>query len=288
MSNFKYIIGLIKKVFRVHILKRALRSLKYKFLVIFRLKNQIKHRKEFFLIYTMGKVASSSIYETIKATLPFNSTYHVHYLTPENIQWRRDFAKNPATTILEDFVRKKLKKNSGKVKIISVVRDITIRDISMIFQTLKRFHPDKEWNEYSLKDIEQLHENLDQDLSLNWFDKEFYAYTGFNIYEHVFNKEKGYSIYHYKNYDILLIKLEKLNTCYRSALWEFTGIDFTQLLTINERADKKEAEFYNYVKSNIEVSDKKINVNYSSKLMQHFYNYNEIDAFKQKWSSNKK
>ncbi|MBN2519294.1 MAG: hypothetical protein JXB17_02220 [Bacteroidales bacterium] len=234
----------------------------------------------------MGKVASSSIYETIKSLLPFNSIYHVHYLTEKNMQWRKEFTNNPATSVLENHVRKKIERNKNKtIKIISIVRDITIRDISMIFQNLKSFNPDKNWNEYSLNEIEQLHENLDQDLSLDWFKNEFQEFSGFNIYENSFDKEKGYSIFHYNNYDILIIKLEKLNDCYRAALQKFTGIVFKQLLNINETADKKEAEFYQYVKSNIKVSPQRLEKNYTSTLMKHFYTDTEIALFKQKWNS---
>lgn len=280
-----YTIGLIKKVFRVHIYKRVLRSLKYKLLIIFHIKDQLKHQDEFFLIYTMGKVASSSIYETIKSLLPFSGIYHVHFLTEKNMNWRREFTGNPATSALENYVKKKIKRHPEKrLKIISIVRDITARDISMIFQNLKYFNHDRKIDEYEISDIEMMHEEINQDLSLGWFENEFQAFTGFDVYSHPFDKEKGYSVYHYNNMDILIIQLEKLNICYQEALGKFTDIKLKKLININETENKKEAKFYKYVKENIRMSKLKLEVNYQSKFMRHFYTETEIKAFHSKWN----
>lgn len=88
-----------------------------------------------------------------------------------------------------------------------------------------------------------------QKLSLEWFDSDFKKYFNFDIYDKYFDKEKGYSIYEVdKNIDLLLIRLDKLNTIHKEAFEEFFGWHFSELYNFNKGSQKKTSELNNRVK----------------------------------------
>ena len=41
----------------------------------------LKQKNKVFLIYTMGKVGSTSVYNSLKKQLPFAKVFHVHFLS---------------------------------------------------------------------------------------------------------------------------------------------------------------------------------------------------------------
>ena len=110
MKQIKFFIGLSKKIFRREIFYRLIRLIKYKILRLRFIKNSFVKRKEFFLIYTMGKIGSSSIYETLRSKLAYNNIYHILFLTEKNIKWRQKLKGNPSASIVEQYVKTKLKK----------------------------------------------------------------------------------------------------------------------------------------------------------------------------------
>ena len=46
------------------------------------------------VIYQMGKVGSSSVYSSLKALKLDNPVYHVHFLTPQGINWAETIYKS--------------------------------------------------------------------------------------------------------------------------------------------------------------------------------------------------
>lgn len=280
-------LGIFKKIFRIEILNRLARLLKYKIWSLKHLKLYDDNKNNIFLIYTMGKVGSSSIYETLKSKLAYNQIYHIHFLTKENMYWRDQFKNNKSASIVERYVRKRVSnnKNKKKLKVITIVRDITSRDLSMIFQNYDSFFEKNE--SINNKKIEDIFEKQNQDLSIRWFENEFQKYLNIDIYKLAFNKDMGYSIYEFENIDLLVLKLEKLNYCYKDALKKFTNIEFNKLIKVNEAGNKKIAKLYSETKKNIRISSKKLALNYESKYMNNFYTKDEILKLKNKWKIKK-
>lgn len=283
--NINYLHGLFKKIFRRDIFFRFLRFSKYKILGIPYILNSLKNKQNIFLIYTMGKVASASIYESLKRILPFSKIYHVHFLTKENILWRQQFKNNPSATIVEKHVLKQLNNNKNKrLKIITLVRDIINRDISMMFQNLSSFIDyQKPFREKHIDQLLEKFEDLDHSMSIQWFEKEFERYLGLDIYSLKFNKEKGYSIYQLDNFDLLIIKLENLNSIYKEALEKYINIEFDLLIKINEAKNKNISNLYKIFRNNLNINAKKLEYIYNSKFMKHFYTDIERNELKNKW-----
>jgi len=232
----------------------------------------------------MGKVGSTSIYTELKKKLPFADIFHVHFLSE---YWLRK--KLPAldkyfhsNIDLGNEIINQINKNPYKrIKIITLVREPIIRDISDLFENWRSVYEN-----IDQIDIQTLHKRIDEsthEYTLTWFDTEFKNYTGFNIYEMPFNKEKGYEIYRLENADILCLKLEALREVGSKAIKEFLGVS-VEISNRNLSADKQGKNLYMEIKRNYKASESKLSVVYNSLYMKHFYTEQEIKELINKWS----
>ncbi len=237
-----------------------------------------------FLIYSMGKVGSSSIYTSLKNQKRYSDIYHVHFLSNNWLdkilpELHESFHSNIKLGYdILNFIEKHPQK---KLRIITLVREPVMRGISDLFQNWRHLYDDIE--EIDNTKLKERVENIKHDYTLNWFDTEFLEYLNVDIYSLPFDKEKGYAIYDYDRFDILLIKLEALNEIGASAMAKFLAEEF-KLSKANTSALKKTNEKYNFLKKNVKMDDTKLTNLYASKYVQHFYSENEIEGFKKTWS----
>jgi len=196
------------------------------------------------LVYQMGKVASTSIYESLKLLNIEVPIYHVHLLHPSTIRGQKNYIKNTFpeeigrnidiyfpvlqhNEILSKLIGKYLKKR--KMFVISLMRDPIARNISTFFQALNRRVPNYA---QKIKDqtmsvemlISLFFEKVDHDFPLRWFDSDMKPVLGIDVFTQNFSKSKGYGIYKEGCVDLLLLKSESLSECIQKALEEFLGI----------------------------------------------------------------
>ncbi len=266
---------------------KALKKIKRIALRYFKkIKKLVYNDKNIYLIYTMGKVGSASIYNALKKKKPHSHIFHVHFLSKNWLETilpktNEVFHSNiKMGTHILNFIKKNPTK---RIKVITLVREPVMRAISDLFQNWDHLFDDIENVEYDklLKHIEE----IDFDYTLNWFDTEFFEYLDVDIYKLHFDKTKGYEIYNYKNLDILCIKLEALNKIGDDALKEFTGKKIN-LVSSNKSSDKKGKDQYNFLKNNVKMNKDMLIDLFHSKYVRHFYNEKEITDFINKWSQN--
>ena len=181
-----------------------------------------------YLVYSMGKVGSTSIYRSLKQRKPYSDVFHMHFLS-EN--WLRNklpkeheiFHSN--IKIGDDILKFVADNPKKRHKIITLVREPVMRSISDLFENWKH-----------------LYDNID---ALEWFDTEFKEYLNIDIYELEFNKEKGYSIYNFEDFDLLCIQLEQLNDVMSEAMTAFIGEDIP-LISSNTSANKNPTPSYRH------------------------------------------
>lgn len=260
------------------------RTIKYGLLKTYRsIGRLINPQDSIILVYTMGKVGSSTIYNSIRNKNPFAHIYHIHFLSDKGLNevipaTHKKFWRNIK---LGWDVRAVLDKNPSKrIKVITLVREPVVRSISDLYQN---------WEEHFEnimqidKDRLKVHvESLDYEYVLNWFDSEFKEFLKVDIFELPFDKSKGYEVYNLSKVDICCIKLEKLNQVGELALKELLGQDYT-LRSANKSENKKGSEGYNFLKKNVKIDSQKLDMLYSSKLMKHFYTEQELANFKRRW-----
>lgn len=238
------------------------------------------------LIYTMGKVGSSAIYENL------NTCYQVHNLdneapfkyfssriTPylsryvfESIRWKLFYRK----------YTKARNKNNKIIKIISIVRDPIARNVSALFQN---------YDESQLKTDDDCTQDffafVNHFLPLMWFDIELKKNIGIDVYVHPFDKEKGWQIIRNKQYELLIIQLEKLSEL-EALIGEFLKIKNFSLERKgkgeNISSEKWYGEYYNNLRKAIIFPKEYLDIMYESKYVKHFYTNDQINQFRNKWS----
>ena len=266
--------NIVKRIFKKNIFAALSRKVR-----------QNRMNKNIILIYTMGKVGSSTIYNSLKVKLPKAHLFHVHFLSDKWLKeilpgLNKDFHQNIVygNEVL-DFIKANPKK---RVKIITLVREPLMRDISDIFQNWSRLFPAEETvdKDYLLDWIDK----RSHEYTLNWFDTEFKSYLGYDVYSRPFDKEKGYSIYNTPRFDLLCIKLETLNNVYGEALKSFLNLDDVSLSSTNETKDKDRSDLYFEMLMSYKANPAKIEELYSSKYMKHFYTQKQIEGYKKKWA----
>jgi len=115
-----------------------------------------------------------------------------------------------------------------------------------------------------------------------FFERQFAPYSGIDIYQYPFDKEKGYSIITEGNIQIFIYQLEKLNHL-KKELADFLKIEKLELINDNTGDSKWYADAYLDAKKNLKLCRKYLEWCCSGKLMNHFYNRKDIQAVYDKW-----
>ena len=256
------------------------------------------------LVYQMGKVASSSVYRSIRRSWSHSPVYHLHVLSRENLSILDQVIRNayPSTHYVPDhlvageFLRRFVPTSPPRTKwkIITLVRDPIARNISSFFQDLRSRHQYLDFSKIIDNDDVEAAAGLlanaflnhhDHSRPLNWFDMELNQVFKIDIFSEPFDKENGFKIYDSELGTALLIKLERLRECAEPALSQFLSLDGFQLIDENISDKKDYGELYSTVRQSIKFPEDFISRIYNSKLVRHIYTDSEINQFKQRWCS---
>ncbi|MEM8805107.1 MAG: putative capsular polysaccharide synthesis family protein [Cyanobacteria bacterium P01_G01_bin.38] len=253
------------------------------------------------LIYQMGKVGSTSLYETLKSTDLNAAIYHLHFLQPAAVKritnhYKSVFKKSHTIdqhVIHSQYLRRQLDRgfdhSPSKWKIITLVRDPVARNLSSFFHEL-RYQPDFPETE-SLDDsvIESLTKQYFQHYPyqyhpFDWFDSELRPVFGIDLFSTEFPHAKGYKIYTYDHVDLLILKLDKLGDCAQVALNEFLHIGKVLLRRANKGTQSKSGDLYKKFKQQAILPTAYLDTIYQSPKVKHFYSQAEIDDFYFQWT----
>ena len=235
------------------------------------------------IIYQMGKVGSSSIkYSLEKSKL---NPLHIHRYYITNIE--TSIGINPR--LLFSMYRKKIfffyLIKFKKVKIISFYRDPIKRNISSFFQNLKFYFSKNELKKIQYNDLEKKFNqlsNIHQTPNL-WFHSEFNSSLNLDIFNHTFNKEKGFKIIKEKNIEIFICRTDKINLLSKE-LGAFLEIDNFEIINTNIGSQKWYKDLYLEFKENYVPSKEMINFLYDSDTCNYFFTINEINEMKNIWA----
>lgn len=267
------------------------------------------------IIYQMGKVGSTSILHSLQAIDSIPAVFQVHTLSDkginemENRYWgntptiiRRSLLPETTHVYVSHSLKSRLSKNpDSKWKIITLVRDPIARNVSEFFYSVDTTKNDPHIPDFyaryrsgninvsELIDrfLERFSEGSDEyTVPLNWFDREFPNVIGFDIYSIEFPRQKGFNIIHSDKYDILILKLEWLKTCFSKAFHEFLGLQNFDLVTKNTASQKAYYPIYKKFLQEVDLPYQYVSRIYNSKYVQHFYTAREIEKFVKRWNKN--
>lgn len=247
------------------------------------------------LVYQRSKVGSSTICKSLDMCNIDNIHIHqLNYMRPYKFLDFRLHSSVGNVDIFngsEEFVARifaEIKKKS-KVKIITCVRDPLARDFSEFFQALEwpAFELDR-ISEENMPFLEACKSYIKQTATISqeeWFDNELKHIFCVDVFEHPFDKEKGYSIIKKGNVEVLILKLEKMNLL-ESVISQFLGDPNFKLVNANTNDSKTSRVLYSLAKKKLSFSNDELNMYYSSKSrLLHFYTEDEFAKFKGKWNN---
>jgi hypothetical protein len=279
-------------------------------ITIWKTKRQLKQEllsPSVIFVYQMGKVGSLSLYLNIKDHITDQPIYHLHNLNPENSAqiWQEINLSKPyyEFTFGHSFTTKYLSehineiKQNKKIKIITGVRDPIARNISWFFQVIDCgavFPSDffRKFQEGSITMDDVIQKFWEQDFiyckQFDWFELELKPVFNIDITSFDFPQEKGYTIVNFpdQNIELLVFKLEKLDSCVQEAMQTFLGIENinSKRYERTEFLEPHEYAIYDNLRKSLKFSNEYLDQIYDQPLVRHFYTDEEINAFKRKWS----
>lgn len=245
------------------------------------------------LVYTMGKVGSSTIVNSLRKLKvpemqPHSLTYSrkgSYFVLPELSRLEKTIW-GIKSQLIKVKAQLYLKSKVGKkIKIISLTREPISRNISAFFEQIHHI-TDRNIEEISTSELIDLFWKFaNHQTPLIWFDQEIKELFGIDIFDFEFDKKNGAVIINEGDIQILLMTLEKLKN-QEAKLASFLGIEEISLSSTNRSEKKNYNRKYNQFMNQIEIPDNYIKEMYESKYMKHFYTQDEINDFKKKWIKN--
>ncbi|MGB7539843.1 MAG: glycoside hydrolase family 99-like domain-containing protein, partial [Anaerolineales bacterium] len=249
------------------------------------------------LIYTSGKVGSTSVANGLSDLHPGVPVYQIHLLNNlDNIENELRVRHNPTQSLISvrmgKDIRAEIEKNIDMPwNIITITRDPIARNVSHFFQSIQEFIPDIEERikngSISAHDLRDMFlYRLDHFIGELWFDIQLKPIFSIDVFEEPFNKQRGYQIYQNNRFRLLLLRMEDMNNTIKLAMKEFLDIEEIHLPKDNFGSEKFYADLYNDFKKlplpSIYVEDV-----YSTQGARHFYTDGELKRFASNWTKGK-
>lgn len=256
------------------------------------LRQQVKQlqnlTQEPILIFTMAKVGSSSVYQSLKkqSEIP---CFHIHSLSKEEeleaIRICKEKGVYPGSRTPVFALHKHIFEKQKPYKVISLFRNPIERNLSAFFDAFE-IHMGMPASSFkgNMKDIEEaFYQKLDHSYCKDWFDVRFKQGIGVDVYEYAFAKAEGHSIIQSNDTDILLLKNTLDDKLKSKLVGDFCGVDHFKLTNVNITDAKKEASLYSEFKSYIRFPKSYLDSQLESKYVNHFFTKEEKEALYEKW-----
>jgi hypothetical protein len=227
----------------------------------------------------MGKVASSTIYASLKKE-PRLLVLHFHRMPGANRTKtnKRLGLKFRIRVILHDLQGtigyRLMQRCPENIFLISLVRDPFSRNISGYFQNLLQNQTYKKaisWEDQVNAIIQSMTTDYDYNIPLKWFDDEFRASTGVDVYGVPFDAHAKAGLLLETKYPVLILRTDLADAAKLTILSEFLGRPHLTLQQSNIGETKFYADLYRAVKSEFVYPTAYVDQALSSKLMQHFF-----------------
>ncbi len=244
------------------------------------------------VIYTMAKVGSMSLYQSLK-NANIHPVYHIHSLQEKKIQEAYELCRAkgwwPDSKSLGGLIYDKKIKAGKPIKLITAIREPIARNISAFFEVF-RFYNQSDARFYTgeISDLQSTFIHcLPHEYPLTWFDVELKYATQIDVYATAFDKYKKWQIYKFKNVELLLLRTDLSNQIKVSIIKDFLKIKTFELRNYNVGNKKDYAALYKSFKKNIVLSEPYVKQMLDSKYCKHFYSKIERNDLYTHWIEGK-
>lgn len=235
------------------------------------------------VVYTMGKVASTSTSMAIKAA--GLECHDIHTLNHKELlgmarKWLERGEYPPPHICVSMTHRQPLLIKRQKCFYISLVRDPVARNLSAFFQNLHLKEGTIKNEKNPEKMFEYFSENYRHSLPLTWFDREFKAELGIDIFAHSFDQKARHI--HLVATNTILLRVDCPDSVKSRVLSKALGREIT-VGHLNDGTAKDYKNMYNKMKKLVTFPPAFLDKMYDSKFVHHFWAPDEIVKLKENW-----
>lgn len=232
-------------------------------------KNMMKYTPV--IIYQMGKVASASIYHSIRQYYP-GIVLHTHTFSSTDRNWK--IRRLYEHTIIF----------RNPLKIITLTREPIGRNISAFFQNFKRDTGVSYLRaNFSMAELKELFlNNFPHDEPLQWFDQHILKNFGIDVYAERF-PEDGVAQYKNNTFELLILRSEIDDERKKIAIKSFLELPTFELRHKNDGATKGYANTYQKFKNTIALPPEYISKMCTSAYFNQFYSPEFVEETRKKW-----
>lgn len=239
------------------------------------------------LVYQMGKVASLSIYNSLKAE--GIHVLHTHQTNPDRIREMKQ--SYPADSYPASFdkglsIFEKFIKPRRPLKIITLIREPIGRNLSAYFHNMRHIEAHASAHQqYSTQElINNFFSHYHHQTCLCWFDLEMKATLGIDVYHYRFPQHLGFQKITKPPYDLLIMRHDLDDAKKAAIVSAFLDIEPFKIARANESANKEYAGQYSSVLDTIQIPDEYAQIMLSSKYARHFFSGDELGAIRSQWT----
>lgn len=253
------------------------------------LRRMDRDREDPIVVFCMSKTASSAIVRAAQQRLQ-RPVYKVHLLTPMAVaqveaNYRRtDPTARPRHILHASHLLRRPPTTEHPWAVITIVREPIGRSASDFFQSGERLG---RLGDPATTTASFLRFATAQGIprTIGWFDRELHVSLGINVYEHPFDPAVGYAIIETPSVRLLILRQESLDVA-PQALGHFLGLPEPLVLAReNDAARKPYSALYDTVLSEARVTQRTLDLAYTSRFAQHFYSPAELDGFRTRWGT---
>lgn len=244
------------------------------------------------IVYQQGRVASTSVYEALVRARPGMPVFRLHTLSAERAQatvdrWYRKGGPVARNLILSGKVARSLERRRARggsappLKIVTIFRDPIAVMLSLSFFRARQAMPELFAAESDAAREEALaitRSTLEGDdpsgwETGRWLDEVLNAELGIDVYETPFDHRRGFSLRRSPDFDLALIKFERLGTALTEATGTLIGSDrpAPDLRRANIHRVREFTRTEDHIKRHLTLSGAFCDRAYSTRFMQHFY-----------------
>ncbi len=267
-------------------------------LELYCLEELINSYEKSFFIFQPGKVGSTSIrYLMDEFNIPYLYLHHLGVSDKNNLMTYKRMVEKAVTRL-----------SNQKLRIITMVREPISRDYSAFWEPFsEKAHERMKLLPFVGGNLQEMYNHYTSLMLMGnremikkygiltplvwsdefeWFDEELRDGLGIDIYQHPFDKERGYQIIRNDNLEVFVFKLEKLNNIL-PRIYEFIGVSGNVAEKKEYRSsDKWFSIAYDELKKNLIIPKEYFNHYYEgNKKLDHFYTDEEKREFIKKWES---
>lgn len=238
------------------------------------------------IVYAMGRVGSVALFRSLYEHGEF--ALHAHILNPANL--KRKKGKQPGTS---KWAYRQLVCKQREVRIISLIRN-PIECMVSAFAPEVRAPLDDTGGHRNLSaqalSAQFKAEYFDRQrhlVKLNWFDDEFRAALGINVYKYPFPRETGYLRFREGPCDVLLMRSELDDDTKSRVASDFVGTTDLKIIRARVGREQPYGEIYKVFKQRVTVSKEDMESVVNSRFAQHFFSQDVLSAMKERFCTPK-